>query len=57
MAFQAFQTFDVIEYVSLPYHAKIGTFDPAQEPHEHREFYFEPVLVTTANAQEIKNQF
>ena len=43
--------------LSLPYHAKIGTFDPAQEPHEHREFYFEPVLVTTANATEIKTNY
>lgn len=43
--------------LSIPYHAMIGTFDPAKEPHEHREFYFEPVYVNTANAQDIKANY
>lgn len=43
--------------LSLPYHAYLGTFDPAKEPKEHREFYFEPVLVDTENAAEIKHKY
>ena len=37
--------------LALPYHAYLGTFDPAQEPNEHREFYFATPLVTKENAQ------
>ena len=40
--------------LSLPYSAMTGVFDPAAEPHEHREFYFEPVFVNMENAAEIK---
>lgn len=40
--------------LSLPYHALMGTFDPTAEPNEHREFYFEPIFVSMANAAEIK---
>lgn len=38
--------------LSIGYHAKIGTFDPAKEPHERREFYGKGVPVTTENAKE-----
>ena len=31
--------------LALAYQAKNGVFDPAKEPHEHREFYFTPVFV------------
>lgn len=37
--------------LSIPYHAYLGTFDPSQEPEEHREFYFGTTLVTKENAQ------
>ena len=40
-----------------PYSAKTGVFDPAKEPKEHREFYFEPVYVNTENAQEVKTNY
>ncbi len=40
--------------LALPYHALMGTYDPAAEPREHREFYFEPVYVNMANALEIQ---
>ena len=40
--------------LSLAYNAKIGTFDPAKEPKEHREFYFTPVFVDQKNAKDIK---
>jgi ribose transport system substrate-binding protein len=43
--------------LAIPYHAMKGTFDPAKEAREHREFYFEPVYVNTANAQEIKTNY
>ena len=43
--------------LSLPYSAKTGVFDPAKEPKEHREFYFEPVYVNTENAQEVKTNY
>lgn len=38
--------------LSIPYHAKIGEFDPAAEPREHREFYGTGVIITSANAKE-----
>lgn len=38
--------------LSIPYHAYIGTFDPAKEPKEHREFYFQYILITQDNAKE-----
>lgn len=43
--------------LSIPYSAKMGVFNPADEPNEHREFYFEPVYVNTANASEIKANY
>ncbi len=43
--------------LSIPYSAKMGVFDPAKEPNEHREFYFEPVYVNTDNAQQIKTDY
>ena len=43
--------------LSSPYSAKTGVFDPAKEPKEHREFYFEPVYVNTENAQEVKTNY
>ncbi len=38
--------------LSIGYHAKMGKFDPAKEPKEHREFYGTGILVTGKNAQE-----
>jgi ribose transport system substrate-binding protein len=38
--------------LSIPYHAKTGTFDPAKESKEHREFYGTGVVITSDNAQE-----
>jgi ribose transport system substrate-binding protein len=38
--------------LSIPYHAKIGKFDPAKEPREHREFYGSGIVITKANAKE-----
>ncbi len=43
--------------LSLAYNAKLGTFDPAAEPHTHREFYFMPVFVDQKNAQEIQTNY
>jgi len=43
--------------LSIPYSAKMGVFDPAGEPNEHREFYFEPVYVNTDNAAQIKADY
>ena len=37
--------------LSIGYHAKTGTFDPAKEPKEHREFYGTGVTITSENAQ------
>lgn len=37
--------------LSIGYHAKIGKFDPATEPEEHREFYGTGITVTADNAQ------
>ncbi|WP_210529989.1 sugar ABC transporter substrate-binding protein [Rubellimicrobium arenae] len=37
--------------LSIPYHARTGTFDPAAEPPEHREFYGSATVVTTENAE------
>jgi ribose transport system substrate-binding protein len=37
--------------LSIAYHAKIGTFDPAKEPREHREFYGTGVVITKENAK------
>jgi ribose transport system substrate-binding protein len=34
-----------------------GIFNPADEPKEHREFFFEPVFVNTANAAQIKADY
>ncbi len=38
--------------LSIAYGAKIGKFDPAKEPREHREFYGTGVLVTKDNVEE-----
>jgi ribose transport system substrate-binding protein len=38
--------------LSIGYHAKTGTFDPAKEPKEHREFYGKGVVITGDNAKE-----
>lgn len=38
--------------LSIPYHARIGTFDPSKEGHEHREFYGTAMVVTKDNADE-----
>jgi ribose transport system substrate-binding protein len=43
--------------LSIPYHAMMGAFDPAAEPQEHREFYFEPVYVNLENAAQIKQDY
>jgi hypothetical protein len=40
--------------LSISYGAKMGVFDPGRENNRHREFYFEPVLVNNANAQQMK---
>ena len=37
--------------LSIAYHAKIGAFDPAKEPKEHREFYGKGVIITSENAK------
>ena len=37
--------------LAIGYHARIGTFDPAKEPKEHREFYGKGVTITAENAQ------
>lgn len=36
--------------LALAYAAKTGRLDPAKEPHEHREFYVKPQLITKDNA-------
>jgi len=36
--------------LSIPYHARIGAFDPTKEPKLHREFYGTGILVTKENA-------
>lgn len=41
--------------LSIGYNAKIGTFDPAAEPEEHREFYGTGILITSDNAEEFYN--
>jgi ribose transport system substrate-binding protein len=41
--------------LSIGYHAKIGTFDPAEEPEEHREFYGTGLLISAENAEEYYN--
>jgi ribose transport system substrate-binding protein len=41
--------------LSIGYHAKMGTFDPANEPPEHREFYGTGLLITAENAEEYYN--
>jgi ribose transport system substrate-binding protein len=38
--------------LALGHAAKTGRIDPAKEPHEHREFYVRPQLVTKANVEE-----
>ena len=38
--------------LSIPYHAKVGEFDPAAEPEEHREFYGTGIVITKANAEQ-----
>ena len=37
--------------LAIAYNAKIGKFDPAKEPKEHREFYGTGIIVTAENAQ------
>jgi ABC-type xylose transport system substrate-binding protein len=43
--------------LSMAHAAATGVFDPSKEPNTHREFYFEPVAVNAANAQEIKTKY
>jgi ribose transport system substrate-binding protein len=43
--------------ISIPYAAKMGYFDPTKEDKGHREFYFTPVFVNTANSKEIKENY
>lgn len=38
--------------LSIPYHARIGTFDVAKEPRDHREFYGTATVVTKDSAEE-----
>ncbi len=38
--------------LSIPYHAKIGKFDPSKEPRDHREFYGTGIVITKDNAKE-----
>lgn len=38
--------------LSIPYHAYIGEFDPAEEPEEHREFYGMGIIVNSENVEE-----
>lgn len=38
--------------LSLGYHAKMGTFDPAKEPHLHREFYAQTIRITPESVAE-----
>lgn len=42
--------------LSIGYHAKIGKFDPAKEPREHREFYGTGLLITAENAEKYYNE-
>jgi len=42
--------------LSIGYHAKMGKFDPAKEPKDHREFYGTGVLITAKNADEWYNK-
>jgi ribose transport system substrate-binding protein len=42
--------------LSIGYHAKMGKFDPAKEPKEHREFYGTGVLITAKNAEDWYNK-
>jgi ribose transport system substrate-binding protein len=42
--------------LSIGYHAKMGTFDPAKEPKEHREFYGTGLLITADNAEDYYNK-
>ena len=37
--------------LSIAYHARIGTFDPAKEPKGHREFYGRGTIITSDNAK------
>jgi len=43
--------------LSIPYHALMGASNPAAEPQEHREFYFETVYVNLENASQIKQDY
>lgn len=38
--------------LSIGYHAKMGKFDPAKEPKEHREMYGTGILINAKNAKE-----
>lgn len=38
--------------LSIPYHAKLGEFDPADQPPDHREFYGEATTITPENVEE-----
>jgi ribose transport system substrate-binding protein len=37
--------------LSIPYHARMGTFDPTKEPHDHREFYSTGIVVDKSNVE------
>ncbi len=41
--------------LSIGYHAKMGTYDPATEPEEHREFYGTGLLITADNVEDYYN--
>jgi ribose transport system substrate-binding protein len=38
--------------LSIGYHAAMKTFDPAKEPHEHREFYGQTVTIAKDNVEQ-----
>ena len=41
--------------LSIAYQAKIGKFNPSNEPNSHREFYGKGMVVTKNNAQSYYN--
>lgn len=42
--------------LSIAYHAKMGKFDPAREPKEHREFYGTGMVIDSTNAEDYYNK-
>jgi len=43
--------------LSLAHHAAIGTFNPGEEPNDHREFYGPSIVVSTDDAKEFKANY